>query len=409
MRDDKASPVICHKCEYRPPPKADNPGLCPNDAFVLVEVSEHQKAPRDKHLGRTVGERYQVVGILGTGGMSTVYRARQLPMGREVALKLIQPGAAGYAEFEDRVRREAEAIAALDHPSIVTLFDYGVEPDGNQFMVLELVRGETLQNLRVTGKITRTAFLRLIDNVLDALEAAHRCGLVHRDLKPGNIMIAKTGSDRDVVKILDFGIAKVVQGPMVAGDSLTETGAAYGTPHYMAPEQFRDARSVDQRADLYSVGVMLYEGLTGSVPFNGGSAVEIYMKHMTAPVPEMGPTIPAPLSAVVTKALTKDPVLRFQTAAEMREALVVAMAEVDGESAGPMLVGRATFSNTGESLPYAQQGPNVSLVSSALAGNLVEVSELLSRAHQAAPKAGALAAAMGGVVILLAVVALVML
>lgn len=217
--------------------------------------------------GQIVNERYRIVRRLGGGGMADVYLCEDLTLGRKVALKVLLRRFLGDAQFVERFRREAKAAAALNHPGIVAIYDWG-QVDGTPYIVMEYVEGETLKDLiRRRGRLGGAEAVDLTLGLLAAVGLAHRHGIVHRDIKAQNILIDRNGA----AKVTDFGIAR-------AGDSgMTEAGSILGTAQYLSPEQARGL-PVDERSDLYSVGVVLYEMLTGRVPFSGDSAVNVAMR-----------------------------------------------------------------------------------------------------------------------------------
>ncbi|KAF0244659.1 MAG: serine/threonine protein kinase [Planctomycetota bacterium] len=237
--------------------------------------------------------------LLGRGGMGFVYAARHLHLERRVALKVVAPELASDPEFVERFKREARALAALSHPAIVAVHDFGFERD-LPFLVMEFVDGTTLRTLIAKKALPPEEALRIVPQLCEALEYAHDRGVVHRDIKPENILIGRDGK----VKIADFGLAK-----LKSGDRLTQTSAVMGTPHYMAPEQVESTRGVDHRADIYSMGVVIYEMLTGELPIG------------RFPLPSKSPGVDARLDEIVMKALEKSPELRFQRASEFGEAI----------------------------------------------------------------------------------------
>jgi eukaryotic-like serine/threonine-protein kinase len=253
-----------------------------------------------------VSGRYRVLRKLGGGGMADVYLCEDLTLGRRVALKVLLQRFLSDPTFVERFRREAKAAAGLNHPNLVSIYDWG-EVDGTYFIVMEYVEGETLKELvRRQGRLSGNEAVRISLQLLAAIEFAHREGIVHRDIKPQNVMLDTNGN----VKVMDFGIAR-------AGDSgMTEAGSILGTAQYLAPEQARGL-PVDERSDLYSVGIVLYEMLTGTVPFKGDSAVTVALKHVNEMAPEpaqLVPGMPYSLNQIVMKAIAKDPDLRYQSA-----------------------------------------------------------------------------------------------
>jgi serine/threonine protein kinase len=269
-------------------------------------------------IGTTISGRYQVEALLGQGGMAGVYQATDPNLRRTVAIKLIHAHLADDPAFVRRFEEEAAAVARLRHPNIVQVYDFN--HDGNlYYMVLEFVPGETLQarlkTLSTAGqRLPLAETLQIMATVCDAVAYAHQRGMIHRDLKPANVMLGP----QDQPTLMDFGIAKIM-----GGTQHTATGAIVGTASYMSPEQVQGA-PLDQRSDIYSLGVMLFELTAGHPPFEGDSAMTIMLKHIQQPVPDLryDPSeIPAPVVAVIEKALAKKPEDRFQTAGEMAAAL----------------------------------------------------------------------------------------
>lgn len=268
--------------------------------------------------GQVVNGRYRVLRKLGAGGMADVYLCEDLTLGRRVALKVLSPRFVGDAQFVERFRREAKAAAGLNHPNIVAVHDWG-EIDHTYFIIMEYVEGETLKDrVRRCGRLNGSEALGIALGLLAAVGYAHRHGVVHRDIKSQNILLDAGGT----VKVTDFGIAR-------AGDAgMTEAGSVLGTAQYLAPEQAR-GEAVDGRSDLYSVGVVLYEMLTGRVPFSGDSAVTVALKHVNEVPAEpatLVPGMPYTLNKIVMKALAKDPASRYQTAEDFARDLRAAQA-----------------------------------------------------------------------------------
>ena len=265
-------------------------------------------------IGSTLGD-YQVVGILGAGGMGKVYKVRNVISDRIEAMKVLLPDLAATPELADRFLREIKLLASLDHPHIAQL--HTAVRDGNQLlMVMEFVDGETLEHRLKSGPLPLPEALDSIGQVLAALDFAHSRGVIHRDIKPANMMFTKSG----VVKLMDFGIAKGA-----ADRKLTMTGMTVGSVYYMSPEQIQGVANVDGRADLYSVGITLYELVTGKRPFDGESQYAIMAAHLEkSPVPPitLDPRLPQALNDAILMAVAKDPNARFQTAAAFRNALM---------------------------------------------------------------------------------------
>ena len=254
--------------------------------------------------------RYQIVRKLGSGGMANVYLANDQELGRRVAIKILDDRHARDDQFVERFRREAQNAAGLSHPSIVSIYDRG-EAEGTYYIAMEHIEGRTLKELLVArGPSPLGIAIDYTRQILSALRFAHRNGIVHRDIKPHNVIVDGEGR----VKVMDFGIARAG-----AASQMTEAGSIIGTAQYLSPEQARGA-PVDQTSDLYSTGIVLYELLTGTVPFSGETPVEIAMKHLSqAPAPPSThrPEIPRDLDYVVLRALAKDPADRYHSAEEM--------------------------------------------------------------------------------------------
>jgi serine/threonine protein kinase/tetratricopeptide (TPR) repeat protein len=267
--------------------------------------------------------RYVIADMLGRGGMGTVYRATDSSLGRDVALKVLPPEVASDSDRLERFRREARALAALNHPHIVTI--YSVEQEGNvHFLTMELVAGRALDQLIASQPLPIERVRQVAKAVADALSAAHDKGIIHRDLKPANVVLSESGQ----TKVLDFGLSKISAAPAGAGAAAathlgTAIGYVLGTPAYMSPEQVSGAL-VDERSDIFSLGVMLYEMLTGVRPFAAQSAAELtssILRDAPKPVTELRPTTPADLSRVIARCLEKHPSARFGSMAELRRAL----------------------------------------------------------------------------------------
>ena len=277
----------------------------------MLESSSHW-------IGQAIAGRYRIDALLGQGGMSTVYQASDPNLHRLVAIKLIHPHLSADPEFVRRFEQEAAAVARLRHSNIIQVYDF--DHDGDlYYMVMEHVPGETLQarlkSLNENGSLLPFGeTLRIIATVCDAVAYAHQHGMIHRDLKPANVML-----NQDSLPILmDFGVSK-----MLGGTQFTATGNIIGTAAYMAPEQARSERP-DERSDIYSLGVMLFEMATGRRPFDGDSAITIMMKHIMEPVPDIlqiNADTPRALVAIIERALSKSPADRFQSAADMGAAL----------------------------------------------------------------------------------------
>jgi serine/threonine-protein kinase len=277
-------------------------------------------------VGQTIGGRYRIERLLGEGGMGAVYEAEHTLMHKRVAVKVLHAEMSQMSEVVARFEREAMAAAHIEHPNVATATDFGKLDDGSFFLVLEFVEGQSLREAIKKGPFPASRAIRVARQIASALSRAHGLGIVHRDLKPENVMLVARDGDEDFVKVLDFGIAKVPVGDIApksaAGDkALTQVGMIYGTPEYMPPEQAL-GQEVDRRADLYSLGVILFEMIASKRPFDDESKVKLLGMHITAPVPPLPAElqVPADLEALIQKLLAKDPKDRLQEAREAIEA-----------------------------------------------------------------------------------------
>ncbi|WP_309127180.1 Stk1 family PASTA domain-containing Ser/Thr kinase [Microbacterium sp.] len=306
---------------------------------------------------RILAGRYRVDEVIGQGGMAKVHRGYDLTLGREVAIKILDPELARDTTFRTRFRLEAQAASRMSHPSIVRVFDAGDPAAGTAassvgegdepYIVMELVHGTLLKDVIAQGPVPVDDAVRYTDGILEALDYSHRAGVVHRDIKPGNVMI----TDKGAVKVMDFGIARAVSD---SSSTVAETTQIIGTAAYFSPEQAK-GESVDARTDLYSTGVVLYEMLTGRTPFRGDSPVAVAYQHVSeTPVPpsEIEEELPRSLDAIVLRALAKDPYQRFPDSASFRTALAGATA---GHAPSKKQIGALTSELYGPNPRHAQE------------------------------------------------------
>jgi len=325
--------------EKDPPPHGDPDHLSQDDrdeiatARTVAQITEdwtdaepiEEDEGPDPLVGQTLDKRFRIESRLGKGGMGTVYRATQLSMGRPCAVKVLHSSLAAERDLKERFLQEAQAASLLREPHAITVYDFGQTQEGVLFIAMELLEGRPLSaRIRDEGPLAPVEALRVAISVIDALVEAHGRGIIHRDLKPDNIFLARVGGDPEFVKVLDFGIAKITDPRRQKAGSrgLTKTGAVMGTPHYMSPEQTRGL-PLDARSDLYSLGVVLYEMLSGEVPFDAPSPIEVLMRKLDAPVRPLHQIegcahVPRAVSDLVLRLLEREPEGRPVDAHEAR-------------------------------------------------------------------------------------------
>ncbi len=292
---------VCPRCAELYP---DDVGTCPRDDTPLRTVL-------DPLIGKTVGGRFRLIQRLGSGGMSSVYLARHVLIDRLMAIKTLRRDLARDPVQRDRFLREARAVNRINHENIVEITDFGETEDGLVYLVMEYVPGDPLLSYMAKGPFPALRALDVIEQCASALGRAHQMGVIHRDLKPENILLVQRKDRRDFVKLLDFGIAKILDAP-----SLTGSQQIFGTPGYIAPEYIQSTE-IDGRADLYSLGCILYEMVTGALPFDYEYPGDLLVKHVTEqPIPPSVrlPSVEPPVEAFILRALVKDPAQRFRDA-----------------------------------------------------------------------------------------------
>ena len=317
--------------------------VCPADQTPLQADATIADIPVDPLLDRVFDEKYRLNERLGGGGMGTVYRATHLLIDRPVAIKVLSQRFVGDETAQQRFRREARAAGRMQHPNAVSVTDFGTTADGYLYIVMELLEGHTLRDVLMReGPLDVARAVSIMLQTSAAVAAAHDAGLIHRDLKPGNIFIAQRPDTLAVVKVLDFGVAKFAVEEQADDDyqTLTQVGALIGTPRYMSPEQCSGSGPVTTASDVYSLGIILYEMLSGAAPFNAETPLAIVFRQVSEPPPPLPASVPEKLRAIVERALAKDPAKRFANAEEFRqELLAVAEAlglEHSGSKAAPL-------------------------------------------------------------------------
>jgi tRNA A-37 threonylcarbamoyl transferase component Bud32/predicted nucleic acid-binding Zn-ribbon protein len=340
---------VCPRCSELYP---DDVVTCPHDETAL-------KAVLDPLVGKTVGGRFRLIERLGTGGMSSVYLARHVLIDRLMAIKTLRRDLARDPIQRDRFLREARAVNRINHDNIVEITDYGETEDGLVYLVMEYVPGEPLLSHLADGPFPALRALDIAEQCLGALGRAHQMGVIHRDLKPENILIVQRRERRDFVKILDFGIAKILGAP-----SLTGSQQIFGTPGYIAPEYIQSS-TIDGRADLYSIGCVLYEMVTGALPFDYEYPSDLLVKHVTEP--PVRPSVRLPMvepqvEELILQALAKDPAQRFRDAFHFKAELAKVR-----ERLGPV-ESRGALAQPGEPRPLQDTEPEATRPTAAEGG-----------------------------------------
>lgn len=320
--DDQAR--FCYDCGTVLPPSFEDT-VSPAPTVASPSGGNQLKGGRvDPLIGRTLDNRYRIDRKLGKGGMSTVYVATRLQIGDVVAIKILELGETPDQHSAERFRREAQATARLKHPNAVSIYDFGITPEGLHYLVMELVEGQDLRAIiKQQGPLSPSMTLEIVTQVCAALEESHRQNIIHRDVKPDNIIVNNV-ANRLRVKVLDFGVAKLCD---LAVTHITQAGSVMGTPHYMSPEQCM-GEEIDSRSDIYSLGVVLYEMMCGVVPFNAPSTTAVVMQHVNQPPPpprSRNISITPALESVILHALEKRRETRPQTAGMLAQELTAAV------------------------------------------------------------------------------------
>jgi serine/threonine protein kinase len=320
MSEDRTLINAVRKCPMCQGTFGADSATCPHDGTLLMPLRQ------DAMIGTLFAGKYRITEELGRGGMSIVYKGMHELMHRPVAIKIMQAELLSDAVSVRRFQQESEAASRLTHPHVVTAFDFGVTDTAQPYLVLDLVDGTSLADeIKRDGKLSPQRTIYIFKQICDALDHAHQRGVVHRDLKPSNIMLTNSHADIDFVKVVDFGIAKLLSTPVHEPQNLTKSGEIFGSPLYMSPEQCL-GETPDQRTDIYATGIMLYETLTAKMPLAGPTFFEtMQMQISTPPRPfsaiDPNLNIPSMLEAVVFKAIEKKPEARYQSMREFNSAL----------------------------------------------------------------------------------------
>lgn len=304
---------------------------CPEDHIPL------RGHDNDPLIGKVFAERYEIQSVLGLGGMSIVYKAKHRLMDRIVAIKMLHSNLKEDVIALERFRIEAQAASSLNHQNIVSVYDFGVTSDGEPFFIIEFLEGESLNDLiERKGRIKYERAMGYFQQICDGLDAAHKKKIVHRDLKPANVVVIKQEDGSELLKLVDFGIAKLLLEPGQSRQKLTQTGEVFGSPIYMSPEQCL-GRDLDTRSDIYALGCLMYECITGVPPLIGETFLETMNKHVNEKPKSMHELVPSAevpqqLEQLIFRSMSKEPSERFQSAGEIRDALSALMVTLFGSS-----------------------------------------------------------------------------
>ena len=335
---------------------------------------------------QVLADKYEILDVLGTGGMGVVYKARHLLMKRIVAIKMLHESLTANEVMRKRFEQEAQAISSLNHPNILTVYDFGITEDNKPYLVVEFLEGTSLEEvLNDEGAIDSSRVMHIFKQATSGLAQAHEKGIIHRDLKPGNIMLITVSEQPDFVKIVDFGIAKLVQESTEQNIGLTATGEVFGSPLYMSPEQCR-GRKLDNRSDIYSLGCVMYHSLSGKRPFNAQDLPECLYKQVHEEPPKFSEIAPElniaeNLEKIVVKAMAKDPADRFDTMTDFKQAIETV------ESGSALEISMPPTKPTGTTTVIASQAPGVHITAGApsgISGNTIVPDQSVPTATQAA-------------------------
>ncbi|HEU0034134.1 MAG TPA: serine/threonine-protein kinase, partial [Kofleriaceae bacterium] len=292
----------------------------------------------DPFVGKVIDGRYEVQARIGEGGMGVVYKARQISIDRVIALKMLNPQMATDPTWVQRFYNEAKACSRLQHPNTIRMFDFGQTSDGRLFMTMEFLDGQSLRAALQNGPLAPQRVVKILIQCCASLAEAHSIGIIHRDIKPDNVFLLNMAGSPDFVKLLDFSVAKLLEGDRMK----TQAGVVFGTPQYMSPEQGR-GMPLDARSDLYALGILAFEMLTGNVPFNDDNPMTVIQMHLHGQVPPLPQAIPYSVQAIVRRAMEKDPSRRYQSAGEMMQHCQQVFAEL---SVGGVAIGAGGMPRT---------------------------------------------------------------
>ena len=308
---------------------------------------------QDPFVGKIIDNRYEIQQRVGEGGMGVVYRARQMSIDRIIALKMLNAQMAQDPTWVQRFYNEAKACSRLQHPNTIRMFDFGQTQEGRLFMTMEFLDGISLRDATQKGPLAPQRVVKILIQCCASLAEAHSIGIIHRDIKPDNVFLLNMAGSPDFVKLLDFSVAKLLQ----EGDRMsTQAGVVFGTPQYMSPEQGRGL-PLDARSDLYALGVLAFEMLTGMVPFHDENPMTVIQMHLRAEIPAMPQQVPYSVQQIVRRAMEKDPARRYQSAGEMMQHCQQVFSELNG---GGVSVGGGGVPRTMIApMPQNLQAPNM--------------------------------------------------
>jgi len=286
---------------------------------------------QDPFVGKVIDGRYEIQQRVGEGGMGVVYKARQMSIDRVIALKMLNQQMQGDQTWVQRFYNEAKACSRLQHPNTIRMFDFGQTQDGRLFMTMEFLDGQSLRDVLQRGPIAPQRVVKILIQCCASLAEAHSIGIIHRDIKPDNVFLLNMAGSPDFVKLLDFSVAKLLEGDRMK----TQAGVVFGTPQYMSPEQGRGL-PLDARSDLYALGVLAFEMLTGNVPFNDDNPMTVIQMHLHGAIPPMPDSVPYSVQAIVRRAMEKEPGRRYQSSGEMMQHCQQVFAELN---AGGVAIG----------------------------------------------------------------------
>src|SRR4051812_7352590 len=279
---------------------------------------------QDPFVGKVIDGRYEIQARVGEGGMGVVYKAKQVSIDRTIALKMLNAHMATDPQWVQRFYNEAKACSRLQHPNTIRMFDFGPLSDGRLYMSMEFLDGISLRQALQNGPLAPQRVAKVLIQCCASLAEAHSIGIIHRDIKPDNVFLLNMAGSPDFVKLLDFSVAKLLEGDRMK----TQAGVVFGTPQYMSPEQGRGL-PLDARSDLYALGILAYEMLVGTVPYNDENPMTVIQMHLQGQIPPMPQSIPYSVQTVVRRALEKDAARRFQSAGEMMQAAQQVFAELN--------------------------------------------------------------------------------